>query len=316
MRVIFLDFDGVVHPLEESDPSGWMRWTPILGRLLTHAPDVCIVVHSTWRYQYADDELRSLLGELGTRFIASAPRVPREQAIEMVLQANQTTIKSHLVLDDDSREFRSGRLNLLLCAPNLGLSAPDIQSAIQTWLARTNPHGPVVSGEKLPKGFGSVVLYLDFDGVLHREQVLWHPKRGAFAAPPGFLLFEHTGLLAEMLGPYPELRIVLSTAWVRTYGCYGTAKRLPPSLRERVIGATFHSRMNLLEFMEKPRGQQVGEDVMRRRPRAWIAIDDDREGWHLELRDHVVITDERYGISARESIAALTAHLERIHRHG
>ncbi len=30
---------------------------------------------------------------------------------------------------------------------------------------------------KPPKGAGALVLYLDFDGVLHHENVLWHPKR-------------------------------------------------------------------------------------------------------------------------------------------
>jgi hypothetical protein len=82
VRVIFLDFDGVVHPQEDPDAAGRMRWIPILVHLLAPAPDVSIIVHSTWRYQYTDGELKELLGELGNRFIGSAPRMPREQAIE------------------------------------------------------------------------------------------------------------------------------------------------------------------------------------------------------------------------------------------
>jgi hypothetical protein len=316
VRVIFLDFDGVVHPQEDPDAAGRMRWIPILVHLLAPAPDVSIIVHSTWRYQYTDGELKELLGELGNRFIGSAPRMPREQAIETVLQANKSGITSHLVLDDDRKEFTSGRLNLVLCESSQGLSALDVQASIQHWLARTSPHGSARSGHRVPKGFGDLVLFLDFDGVLHREQVLWHPKRGAYAAPPGFQLFEHAGLLARLLEPYPTVRIVLSTAWVRRYGCYRTTKLLPAGLRERVIGATHHSQMNQAEFIEKPRGQQVWEDVLRRRPRDWFALDDDPEGWELELRNHVVLTDERYGISSPETIAALTAHLERLHGRG
>lgn len=142
MRVIFLDFDGVVHPQEGGDSTGWMRWVPILAQLLATAPDVRIIVHSTWRYQYTDGELKELLGELGNRFIGSAPRMPREQAIEMVLQANKSSIAAHIVLDDDQKEFASGRLNLLLCDSSLGLSALDVQAAISEWLAGTNPNGP------------------------------------------------------------------------------------------------------------------------------------------------------------------------------
>lgn len=129
----------------------------------------------------------------------------------------------------------------------------------------------------VPKGRGELVLYLDFDGVLHHENVLWHHKRGAYAGPPGFALFEHAGLLDKLLAPYPEVGIVLSTSWVRTYGCSGAAKRLPSGLRYRVLGATFHSEMDERTFDAKPRGKQVVEDVARRRPRGWLALDDTDE---------------------------------------
>jgi hypothetical protein len=130
------------------------------------------------------------------------------------------------------------------------------------------------------KGRGELVLYLDFDGVLHHEKVLWHPKIGAYlSAPDGYVLFQHAELLERMLAPYPQVQIVLSTSWVRRYGCARSAKQLRPALRARVIGATFHSKMNELEFAEKPRGVQVWEDVLKRRPRDWLALDDDGLDW-------------------------------------
>jgi hypothetical protein len=96
-------------------------------------------------------------------------------------------------------------------------------------------------------------------------------KRGAYlSAPERYSLFQHANLLEQLLVPYPQVQIVLSTSWVRRYGMTTTAKRLPSSLQARVIGATFHSRhMNNDEFMDMPRGQQVHEDVLRRRPRDW-----------------------------------------------
>ncbi|WP_177218878.1 HAD domain-containing protein [Polaromonas sp. OV174] len=123
------------------------------------------------------------------------------------------------------------------------------------------------------KGTNELVLYLDFDGVLHHENCLWHPKRGAYLCAPGrYSLFQHSELLERLLEPYPHVKIVLSTSWVRRYGMANTAKRLPPSLQARVIGATFHSRhMNDDEFTGLARGQQVYEDVLRRRPRKWLA---------------------------------------------
>lgn len=159
---------------------------------------------------------------------------------------------------------------------------------------------------------GGTVLYLDFDGVLHHENVLWHPRRGVYAGPPGFRLFEHAALLEELLEPYPQMNIVLSTSWVRTYGCYGAAQKLPAGLSRRVIGAIFHSRMNEKMFLQKPRGKQVLEDVTRRQPVDWLALDDDIEGWPEET-DHVILTHEELGISAPGAAERIAAALRKIH---
>lgn len=151
---------------------------------------------------------------------------------------------------------------------------------------------------KPPKGIGGLLLYLDFDGVLHHENVLWHPKRGAYlVAPPGYRLFQHVRLLEQLLAPYPDIRIVLSTSWARVYGCTAAAKRLPPSLGSRVIGATFHSRMVELEFLSQPRGMQVWSDVLRRRPRDWLALDDDTLDWPPGCQNKLIATHETEGIA-------------------
>ena len=149
------------------------------------------------------------------------------------------------------------------------------------------------------KGTNALVLYLDFDGVLHHENCLWHPQRGAYlSAPERYSLFQHSSLLEQMLEPYPLVQIVLSTSWVVRYGCDATTKRLPPSLRARVIGATFHSRhMNDDEFMYLHRGQQVFKDVQRRRPRDWLALDDDAEGWPAEHAARYIKTNMYEGLS-------------------
>lgn len=162
-----------------------------------------------------------------------------------------------------------------------------------------------------PRGRDGLVLYLDFDGVMHHENVLWHPKRGAYLhAPQGYTLFQHSNLLASLLVPYPEVQIVLSTSWVIQYGLSGAAKRLPAELRDRVIGGTYHSKMPRAEFQyEKPRGQQVYEDVLRRRPRAWLALDDNTLGWPEEHMQKFIRTDPYEGISAPEVLAELTNKL-------
>lgn len=151
------------------------------------------------------------------------------------------------------------------------------------------------------KGCNELVLYLDYDGVLHHENVLWHPRRGAYLhAPERYVLFQHVALLEEVLAPYPNLKIVLSTSWVRQYGFSRTAKRLPQSLRERTVGATFHSELRHLEqaFADTPRGLQILRDVLHRQPRDWLAVDDDVIGWPEAHLHQVVQSDPYEGISA------------------
>lgn len=151
---------------------------------------------------------------------------------------------------------------------------------------------------KSPAGAGETVLYLDFDGVLHPENVVLHPGRGpVLHAPSQFRLFQHVGLLESELAPYPRLRIVLSTSWVMHQGFARTARRLPLSIRDRIVGAIFHSSMDKREFRRAPRGMQVWSDVLRRRPRDWLAVDDDFLHWPAWCRDKYVRTHEQKGLS-------------------
>lgn len=152
--------------------------------------------------------------------------------------------------------------------------------------------------KKPPRGRNGLVLYLDFDGVLHHENALWHPRRGVYLkAPPGYVLFQHVDLLEQILAPYPDVKIVLSTSWARVYGCEKASKRLPPSLKPRVIGATFHSQMNENNFTAAPRGVQVLNDVLRRKPKDFIALDDDYLDWPASIVNKYIRTHEHEGIS-------------------
>lgn len=155
-----------------------------------------------------------------------------------------------------------------------------------------------MSWTKPPKGRGAPILYLDFDGVLHHENCLWHPRRGAYLqALPGHKLFQHVELLENMLMPYPNVLIVLSTSWVLRYGFSGAAKRLSPNLRSRVIGATYHSSMPKDLFADMQRGVQVTNEVLRRRPGSWLALDDNQEGWPAWSFPNVLFSHPVLGIN-------------------
>jgi hypothetical protein len=150
-RVLFLDFDGVVSPGPITEPG--MRavpvhvphfaWVPLLAKLLEPHPDVGVVVHSSWRANYDDDELSELLEGLEDRLIGATPRhLARYPSILMWLAAAQARLP-YRILDDDPSEFPSPPPpELILCDPNAGLSGTRVLSALRDWLQATRvPNG-------------------------------------------------------------------------------------------------------------------------------------------------------------------------------
>ena len=155
-------------------------------------------------------------------------------------------------------------------------------------------------------------LYLDYDGVLHAEDV--RVRRGKPPIiyednkPSDRPLFEHLALLDELLLPYPDLVIVLATSWVRQLGYERAREHLTPSLQARLIGATWHSHMKfddfrgynsgMIPFDNFTRYQTILADATRRGNDRWLALDDNIEGWPVDQLHRVVApTDPILGLA-------------------
>ena len=109
-------------------------WLPILTGLLQGHPDVLLVVHSTWRDTYPTDEIGDMLGDLGPRYLGVTPKwLPRWEAINHWLALNSAT--SWRILDDAPSEFPDPLpIELIVCHPLAGLSAPEVQGQLTDWL--------------------------------------------------------------------------------------------------------------------------------------------------------------------------------------
>ncbi|WP_445147262.1 HAD domain-containing protein [Dyella sp. Tek66A03] len=146
-----------------------------------------------------------------------------------------------------------------------------------------------------------MILYLDFDGVLHHYDVYLDHRNRAVLRGMG-TLFEYAEYLEQVLAPHPGIEIVLSTSWVRTKGFDRSRKKLPVNLRSRVIGATWHSRFEADDELmywwvhHASRYEQITRDVARRKPSEWIALDDDDEGWPAEARSHLIACNPLIGL--------------------
>lgn len=142
------------------------------------------------------------------------------------------------------------------------------------------------------------ICYLDYDAVLHDGNVLRNRTRGMTIKTPGRTFFEWMPVLDELLAPYPDLKIVLSTTWVRELGFNEAKHELSSSLQDRVIGSTFlHPKIIKVEFDTMPRGMQILGDVERRKPTHWFALDDDAFGWPARYTQHLIRTNPQTGLS-------------------
>jgi hypothetical protein len=81
--ILFLDFDGVLHPLQRSEPD-FCR-LPLLWKILRSCPHVDVVFSTSWREIYRPEEMIEFVtcggGEdLAHRIIGSNPRTPRARS--------------------------------------------------------------------------------------------------------------------------------------------------------------------------------------------------------------------------------------------
>ncbi len=159
-----------------------------------------------------------------------------------------------------------------------------------------------------------MILYLDFDGVLHPDAV-YPSKEGLVLRAPGEL-FMHADILIEAIKVNSDIEIVLSTSWVSTLGYQTTLNYMPKALRERVLGATYYKQSSDYytdhPFDNMTRFEQIHEHVKANVISNWIAIDDlhsNTQDWPLEYWPHLVICDGNKGLGDEETQADLNTKL-------
>lgn len=163
----------------------------------------------------------------------------------------------------------------------------------------------------------AVILFLDFDGVLHPDAAFLVKGRPTLKAEGE--LFMWAPLLIKTLADFPEVQIVLSTSWARELSFSRARRWLPGELRARVVGSTWHSAMSFKRdgfrglsawWDEATRYQQIKRYAGRAGLTDWVAIDDQPEGWGADDLDKLVHTHSETGLSDRVVLALLAARLE------
>jgi len=155
-----------------------------------------------------------------------------------------------------------------------------------------------------------VILFLDFDGVLHPARAVMG-QHGPELAGDGSL-FMWADKLAELLAEHLHVQIVLSTSWVRHLPVEQVRDFLPVRLRRRVTGSTWHSILHDPEYSrnlpmtywhDASRYQQVRRWVRLHGLRRWVAIDDDAHCW--DEPERLVHTHGETGLSDPAALSRL-----------
>jgi len=150
------------------------------------------------------------------------------------------------------------------------------------------------------------VLFLDYDNCIHRSDV-YRTTNGLVHGDSRGALFEYAPLLEQLLAPFPQVQIVLSTSWVREVGFDRARDAIPQAgLRARVVGSTYDPRiLTASNFLALQRGTQILQYVKRQRLYMWLAIDDRRDGFE-SCTDRLIHCQPGVGLGDRD-VQALAA---------
>jgi hypothetical protein len=144
--ILFLDFDGVLHPFApKTNPSGAkdFRFVPKLEDVLREYPEVEIVVTSSRRLTNVLLGLRRIFAaDIAPRVVGTTPSMPylmlaegqRQAEVEAWLAQNNRSDEPWVALDDRADFYRPDA-PLILCQNGL---SPDNLVALRNFLAPKN----------------------------------------------------------------------------------------------------------------------------------------------------------------------------------
>lgn len=164
--VLFTDFDGVLHAADEPalDSTGRLianerlfAWLPILADILGPYPQVRLVVSSDWRRLLDDENLRLVLGPLGSRFAGIVETWGTSRADEILAEVRRRKLTQWLAIDDHPSVLAASRRDarFIPCAPDAGLSAPAVQAVLRKRLTEVF-EAVIPSSDNYPKPDNSV----------------------------------------------------------------------------------------------------------------------------------------------------------------
>lgn len=135
-QILFLDFDGVLHPTHLVAEDPFNRVALLEAALDSFSPQ--IVISSSWRFTHSIEKLRKLLPNKVANLVIGATAssvVGKHARYQEILNyiGSQISVTDWRALDDSYWEFPSACKELIRCNPNTGITSKEVQ-LLREWL--------------------------------------------------------------------------------------------------------------------------------------------------------------------------------------
>lgn len=144
-KIIFIDFDGVLHPpqfLQFQETGGELVltgdqrfcWSDHLWTCIKES--ACeLVVHSSWRLGQTLDDIRALLPEKLASRVSGITR-GEDRYTGILDYVHEAKPSAYLIVDDAADEFPERCPHLVICDPTRGVSDPWVRDRITDFIGR------------------------------------------------------------------------------------------------------------------------------------------------------------------------------------
>ncbi|OAJ55978.1 hypothetical protein A6V36_30435 [Paraburkholderia ginsengiterrae] len=144
-------------------------------------------------------------------------------------------------------------------------------------------------------------LYLSYGGVLNIGHGLMDDS-GVVTLDSGRMLFEFAPYLVEVLAPWPQVQIIVTTSWLQSLGAGKTIALLPDQLRHRLVATTLHTPPRLSEISNgSAKAMTVIRHAVKHGLTTWLALDDEAWGVPSDFEQHFLHTDPETALGAPEA---------------
>jgi hypothetical protein len=148
MNILYLDYDGVLHPSEvwmidehpvlqwPDDPSLTLFcWAKILESILDdvdNAGQIRVILSTTWAHRFGLERASEHLPEsLKSRVIGVTEGFPAPRLTQITLHAEDNQISRWIAIDDDFGAITQHQEKLIKCSGSLGISSIKSQQELR-----------------------------------------------------------------------------------------------------------------------------------------------------------------------------------------